>query len=121
MTINKILLLVCGFLALGFGVVGIFLPIIPTTPFVLVAAVCFSNSNGSLYSKLHKSKYFGEFIENYRHKKGVSKKVKRISIAFLWCTLLISALITRVTMIFIILLIVGIAVTTHIVMIKQKK
>lgn len=118
---RKALLMTCGFIALALGAVGAVLPVMPTTPFVLLAAVCFGSSSPSLYHKLKNTKYFGEFIDNYHNKTGVRQKVKTEAIAFLWIMLIISAFISQKPLVMIILLAVGIGVTIHIITIKKKK
>lgn len=115
------MLVVLGSLSLVVGVIGAFLPILPTTPFVLCAAGCFSASYPPLYHWLAKTKYFGEYIKNYKNKTGISKKARFMGVGFLWVTLTISAVLFRHTHVWIILGIVGIAVTTHILMIRRKK
>lgn len=117
---RKKLLLVAGFLALALGAIGIVLPILPTTPFVLVAASCFASSNPKLYQWLKRTKYLGEYIENYQKKTGVSKTVKRKSLVFLWVMLAASAIIGKSMVLTCILLVVGGAVTVHIKMLKSK-
>lgn len=121
MSIKNILLITCGFLALGLGAVGVFFPIMPTTPFVIVSAACFGGSSPRLYSKLRNTKYFGDFIDNYKNKTGIAKAVKCKSIAFLWSTLIISSFIFRQPLVLLILAIVGVAVTAHILLIKNQK
>ncbi len=120
MGIRKTLLVIVGFIALVLGGIGLFLPIMPTTPFVLVAAACFGGSNQKLYNSLATSKYFGEFVRNYREKTGVDKKTKVQAIAFLWGTLILSALIFRQEQLMIIFLIVGVCVTIHIASLENK-
>lgn len=64
-----------GFLFLGFGIIGAFLPIIPTVPFILVAAY-FWKSSERFYNWLLTNKYFGEYLKDYRVNKGITKKIK---------------------------------------------
>ena len=70
-----------GFLFLGFGIIGTFLPIIPTVPFILVAAYFFEKSSEKFYNWLLNNKYFGEHLKDYRINKGITKKNKIIAIA----------------------------------------
>ena len=121
MTPKNLILLISGFILLGLGVVGIVLPVLPTTPFVLLAAVCFSASNMKIAAWLQKNRVFGPYIENYRTKQGIKMSQKIVSIAFLWTGLIISMAIVRTTWIYIVLGIVGIGVTTHLLLIKTKK
>lgn len=113
-------LIVLGFIALGIGAVGALVPILPTTPFVLVAAACFGGGSPKLHRKLKNAKYFGEFIQNYQSKTGVSKGVKHKAITFLWLSLCLSAMIIKTPLVISILAIVGIGVTLHIALLKAK-
>ncbi|MCL2576736.1 MAG: YbaN family protein [Defluviitaleaceae bacterium] len=121
MKIKNLLLVVLGVVSLILGLVGIILPVLPTTPFVLLSAACFSTSNKKLDDWLRRSRIFAPFIENYRTGQGISRLHKIGSITFLWTGLIISMLITRTTFIFATLSIVGIGVTVHLLMIKTKK
>ena len=121
MRIRNALLVVLGFLLLGLGIVGIALPVLPTTPFVLLAAACFSLGSKTCYAWLRKNRIFGQYIENYRTKQGISLWLKISSIAFLWTGLIISMVIVQTLWIYVMLGIVGCAVTIHLLLIKTKK
>ena len=108
-----------GFLLLGLAFIGIFVPFLPTTPFVLLAAGCFS-SYPKIFGWLCKSKLFSEYIENYQTGAGISKITRRNSLLFLWITLSISALLFHRPLVWTILLLVGIAVSIHILTIAKK-
>ena len=112
------LLLTAGTLSLGIGIVGIFLPLLPTTPFVLLAAILYARSSKRFYHWLLYNKLFGRYIRNYLSGKGIPLHTKIVSIAFLWITLGTSA-IFFISMLFIriILLLVGIGVSIHILLI----
>ena len=121
MTIKKLLLIALGFVALALGVIGIALPLLPTTPFVLLAAACFSVGSKRCDDWLSRSRLFGPYIENYRTKQGISIQRKIVTLIFLWTGLITSMAIVRTPLIFVVLSIVGIGVTVHILMIKTKK
>jgi len=121
MSIKKIVLVAVGCIFLALGAIGVALPVLPTTPFVLVSAACFGASNERLYNWLLRNRVFGPFIENYRTKQGISVWHKATSIAFLWTGLIISMVTVRTTLIYIVLGIVGAGVTIHLLMIKTKK
>jgi len=118
--IKKLLLNLLGYICLGLGATGIFMPGLPTTPFVILAAICFSKSNPKIYERLRETKFFGPYIEHYRTKQGISKRMKYISIAIVWISLSVSMLILRATWAFIMLPIVGICVSVHIMLIKSE-
>jgi len=120
MKIKKIILIAAGFSCLILGAIGVFIPVLPTTPFVLLSAACFSASSRKLNDWLLKSRLFGPYIENYRTKQGVSARRKIASIAFLWAGLFISMFIVRTVWICIVLGAVGAGVTVHLLMIKTK-
>ena len=109
-----------GVLLIGVGVVGVILPVLPTTPFILAAAICFGKSSKRAEKWISNNRYFGSYIENYKNKKGVPIDIKRNSILFLWFMLIISAIIFNDILIVIILAIVGICVSVHILLLKTK-
>ncbi|MGB8453935.1 MAG: YbaN family protein [Anaerocolumna sp.] len=120
MNIKNILFVVAGLISVTLGTIGIFLPILPTTPFLLLAAGCFSAGSPKLESILIKNRYLGSYIENYRYKTGVPRKTKIQAILFLWCGLLVSMLIINTILVNCILIIIGILVTIHLSIIKTK-
>ncbi|MCL2500130.1 MAG: YbaN family protein [Defluviitaleaceae bacterium] len=117
---KKALLIAAGLVSLALGAVGVILPILPTTPFVLLSAACFSMSHEGLEKWLQKNRIFGPFIDNYRTKQGISILHKTVSIAFLWSGLTVSMILTGTAWVYILLIMVGIGVTTHLLMIKTK-
>jgi len=119
--IKKLLLNVLGFICLGLGATGIFMPGLPTTPFVILAAICFSKSNPKIYKWLQSTRFFGPYIEHYRLKQGVAMRLKIISIIVVWLSLSISMFMLQATWAFILLPIVGVCVSIHIALIKTKK
>ena len=103
------------------GIIGIFIPILPTTPFLLLAAACYTRGSKKFYNWLINNKLFGEYIKNYREKRGIPLSVKIISITILWITIAFSAfIIVSNFLIQIILIIIAIGVTIHILTIKTK-
>lgn len=121
MTIKKIILIVLGMVFVTLGGVGIFLPVLPTTPFLLLSAACFSTSSPRLSEMLINNKYFGSYIENYRYKTGVPRKTKIRAIIFLWIGLLISMILVKKLLVTGILLVIGTIVTIHLSTLKNKE
>ncbi|KZX11152.1 inner membrane protein YbaN [Methanobrevibacter filiformis] len=120
MNIKRSLFLTVGSVSLSLGVIGIVIPVLPTTPFILISAFCFANSSKRAEKWLLSNKYFRIYIENYRNKTGIPKSLKIQSISFLWIMLILSMLITRNILIAIVLVIVGICVTIHLYIMKTK-
>lgn len=120
MGLKTIIFTVAGFIALVFGAVGMFFPVWPTTPFVLVAAACFSGVP-RLRKKLICAPFFGEYIKSYQMKTGLRKSTVIKSLVFLWGMLLISAFLIKSGWIALILVLIGVAVTVHILMIARSK
>ncbi len=118
---KRILFNILGFAALICGAAGIALPVLPTTPFVLCAAGCFSAANPAMYRFLSDSKYFGEYIRNYKERTGISNAARVRGIVFLWTSLVISGVLVRRPAVLLILLLVGAAVTVHILMIRREE
>ncbi|MBR2856155.1 MAG: YbaN family protein [Bacteroidales bacterium] len=88
----KILLTILGLISLGLGIVGMFLPVLPTTPLLLLAAALFLRSNDRLYDWLMNHPRLGPYISNFLKHKAIPLKVKIISISMLWLTLLYCAI-----------------------------
>ena len=115
----RFLLIACGTLCVALGVLGIFVPVLPTTPFLLLAAICYARSSVRLYHWLLNNRWFGEYIKNYREGRGLPLRLKILTILTLWLTIgftalfAVSALWGRF-----ILLVITAGVTIHLVMIK---
>ena len=120
--IVKALYFTGGTISLILGIIGIVLPILPTTPFLLLAAACYARSSEKFYNWLLNNRILGSYIRNYIEGRGMPIKVKIFTISMLWITILISAfLIIQIFWIRIVLIIIAIAVTIHIILIRPKK
>jgi hypothetical protein len=117
---GKIGYISAGFCALFLGTLGIFVPLLPTTPLVLLAAFCFSRSNKRLEAWLEGNRVFGPFIVNYRTKQGISRLHKAGTLLFLWAGLVTSAWLVSSFFLYIVLAAVGAGVSVHILCIKTK-
>ena len=118
--LKTITLTILGFIFLGFGAIGIAIPVWPTTPFVLLSFACFSSSP-KIRNKILKIYFFREHIENYQSGSGLSNKTFLISLTWLWSMLIISMFLINVLWIRIMLLLIGIAVTIHLIWMKRRK
>jgi uncharacterized membrane protein YbaN (DUF454 family) len=90
--IRKWLLIAAGTICVGLGIAGIFLPLLPTTPFLLLAAVCYAGSSKRFYLWLTENRWFGRYIKNYRDGKGLTLTTKVVSLVSLWVTIGYSAI-----------------------------
>jgi hypothetical protein len=84
-------LLVLGCAAVALAVVGIFVPILPTTPFLLLAAFLFGRSSPRFYAWLHTNRWFGAYLANYRAGRGLPLREKVLTVGALWVAILLSA------------------------------
>jgi len=118
----KKFLVVLGFLSLAIGIFGIVIPLLPTTPFLLLSAACFLKGSDRMYRWLMNHKLFGEYIRNFREKKAIPLKTKAVAISLLWITILFS-IFFMVESIYlrIMLAAIAIAVTVHILHFKTLK
>ena len=115
----KPILLVCGFIFTGLGLIGIVLPVLPTTPFLLLAAACFARSSEKYNNWLMTNKLFGNYLKCYLEDQGIPLKIKVSAISFLWITILISAFFFIESWIIqTILIVIATIATIHIVSIK---
>lgn len=121
MTVKRILLLIAGFILLSLGGIGLILPILPTTPFVIGAAFCFSYCSPRWYHFIMKSRYFSAYIENFKKKEGVPLQLKIRSLCALWLTLILSFLIAQSIVVRLVLCAVGVGVSIHLLSLKTKK
>lgn len=111
---RRVLLLVCGTLCVVLGVLGMFLPLLPTTPFLLLAAFCYGRSSQRTYRWLVNNRWFGEYIRNYRYGRGIPLKQKILTITLLWLTIGYTVLfIVSDWWVKLILLAIAVGVTVH--------
>jgi hypothetical protein len=115
---KRIIFISAGVICVVLGAIGIVLPVLPTTPFLLLAAFLFFRSSEKFYNWLLNTKILGEYIRNYREYRAIKRKTKIYTIILLWATLGISIWVVDNIYIRIFLLVVGISVTLHILLIK---
>ena len=118
----RLLLIIAGTSSVGLGILGIFLPVLPTTPFLLLAAACYGRSSPRLYGWLLYNRLFGKYIRNYIQKKGIPLTIKVWTIGVLWLAIGISV-VFAVDFLAVRLLLVAIAigVTAHLLMVPTFK
>lgn len=116
------ILIILGTLFLGLGILGIILPILPTTPFLLLSAACYSRGSDRFYKWLLRNRFFGKYIKNYREGKGILLNIKIFAIIILWISIsFTSFFIITHPIVRLILVVIAIGVTIHILKIKTYK
>ena len=120
--LRRRILIIAGTIFTGIGVIGIFVPILPTTPFLLLAAACYVRSSRRFYNWLLSNRFFGVYVKNYLEGKGMPLKVKILVIALLWITIgLLIGFVVEHLVVKIILVVIHTGVTIHIILIKTVK
>ena len=87
---KKIILIILGSISLGLAILGVFLPLLPTTPLLLLSAALYARSSEKLYNWLLNHPVFGEYIRNFREDKAIPLNIKTIAISTLWLFMLYS-------------------------------
>jgi uncharacterized protein len=120
--LKRRIFVVAGSIALGIGITGIVVPVLPTTPFLLLAAACYLRGSHKLYHALLRNRILGTYIGNYLEGRGMPLKMKIWTLTLLWISITCAALFTTDNLIFrIILAAVLTGVTIHIISIKIAK
>ncbi|MDC7218722.1 MAG: YbaN family protein [Spirochaetales bacterium] len=113
---RRVLLIISGIISLVLGIVGIVLPVLPTTPFLLLSAACFVRSSERLYDWLINHRVFGLYIRSYILYKAISFKAKVFTLVTLWAVILTSAFVfIDLLWLRILLVAIALAVTIHII------
>ena len=119
--IKKKMYIFFGTFFLIMGSIGIFVPILPTTPFLILAAICYSYGSKKMYDWLTNNRLFGNLLKNYLEGKGMSIRAKLFSISSLWFFISFSVFfLIDIFWIEIVLLLVAFGVTAHILLIKPR-
>jgi hypothetical protein len=84
---TRALLIAGGTLCVVSGILGMFLPLLPTTPFLLLAAICYARSSQRCYNWLVTNRWCGAYIRNYREGRGITLKHKVFTVSLLWLTM----------------------------------
>ncbi len=119
---KRTLLIAAGTIFTGIGIVGIVVPVLPTTPFLLLAAACYMRSSRRFYNWLLSNRTLGAYLRNYMEGRGMPARTKLFTIALLWATIGGTALfLTDSLTVRLVLLLVAAGVTTHIALIKRRQ
>jgi len=117
--INKLYIAV-GFVSLALGIIGVFVPLLPTVPFLLLTAALFFRSSPKLYHKLISNRWCGKSIANYREGRGISVFVKIFTLAILWISVVSTVIFMQNHVwVDVFLLMMAGAVSVHVLMLKN--
>ncbi len=119
----KILFVVLGLISLVVGILGVFLPLLPATPFLLFSAWSFAKSSDKLYNWLMNHKVLGTIIRDYRDEKSLTIRIKISAILLLWVSMLYSIfyVVNEKWWLQLILATIATGVTIHLLTLKTKK
>jgi uncharacterized membrane protein YbaN (DUF454 family) len=118
----RYLLIGMGSVSVFLGVLGIFLPLLPTTPFLLLACALYAKSSERFHAWLLNQKVLGKYIRDYTERRGLPITSKVITLLFLWVTIVLSIVLATDNLIMrILLLILAMAVSLHILSLKTLK
>ena len=110
------LFVVAGTASLALGCVGMVLPILPTTPFLLLSAACYYKGSERMHRWMLNNRWFGSYIKNYKEGRGLPLKTKGFTLALLWIVISYSALvIVNMLIVQVILFVVAVGVSLHII------
>ena len=117
------LLIAAGTLFVALGLLGVILPVLPTTPFLLAAAACYAHASPRLHRWLLDNPLFGRYLRNYRAGKGIPRATKIFALALLWASIGFSVCFVMPAGLWWargLLIAIALGVTVHIVRIKPR-
>lgn len=120
--IKRMILVMFGTLFLIIGAIGVIIPVLPTTPFLLLAAACYLRGSERLHSWMINNSVFGEFIRNYMERRGIRLRQKIFTIFFLWLMIIFSIFYVIDSFpLRILMFLIAMAVSVHIIMLPTLK
>ena len=117
-SVKKYLLILAGSISLVLGIIGIVIPVLPTTPFLLLASFCYLRSSKRLYDWMLNNRFFGPYIYNYLTYRAIKRSVKVVTLILLWLALAVSIVLVSNVYLRIFLVAVGVGVSIHVLSLK---
>lgn len=119
--LTRAALIAAGSVCVALGAIGVVLPLLPTTPFLLLAAACYIRSSPRFYHWLIGNRVLGCYIRDYCSGAGIPVRAKVTTITLLWLTIGASAVFfVETTVIRILLLVIAIGVSAHVISIRPR-
>jgi uncharacterized membrane protein YbaN (DUF454 family) len=120
--LKRLLFVIFGTLFLGIGIVGIFIPVLPTTPLLLLAASFYARGSKKFYDWLLNNRIIGPYLRHYIDGRGMPLKIKLFTIGLLWTAISLTVIFAvEGFWVRSILVLVAVAVSIHIALIKGEK
>ena len=116
---SKLLLSAIGWVSLTLGIIGIFLPLLPTTPLVLLAAWCFSRSSDQFHDWLINHKHLGNIIKTWQSENGIPPKACHKAIAMTWLGISLSLFIIAKVWAVVLLCSIGLIVSLYLLRMRE--
>lgn len=88
----RIIFIIIGMISLVLGIIGVFLPVLPTTPFILLSAYLFGRSSEKFHRYLYNHRIFGQIVRDFQDKKAIRRKNKVIALVTMWLVILSSVI-----------------------------
>jgi len=119
--LERVLWIGLGTTFVAIGAIGVAVPLLPTTPFLLLAAFCYARGSKRLHSWLLGHRYLGVYLRAYERGEGVSKSAKAISLLLLWGTMMLTIVIfVDNVLVMLVIVAIGLGVSAHIITIKAR-
>ena len=115
---KKAVLVTAGSLCLALAVLGVFLPLLPTTPFLLLASACYVRSSERLHGWLMGNRMLGPYIKNFKERRGIPLRARVTTVVLLWLPLAYS--IYRLDLLWLELLLLLMGVTWSVLILRMK-
>ncbi|MGI5818220.1 MAG: YbaN family protein [Armatimonadota bacterium] len=121
-TLKKYALIAAGSLFVVIGAIGVVVPVLPTTPFLLLAAACYIRSSPRFYHWLLSNRILGAYIRDYLSGEGIPVRMKLFTIGLLWVTIGFSVVFAvEIMAVRVLLVAIAVGVTVHIVSIRTSR
>lgn len=117
---GRAVFLVLGHLCVALGVIGVFLPVMPTTVFLLGAAACYARASAGFYNRLLNNRVFGPIIADWRHYRAMTLRAKTLAIGFVWVGIGASMVVVEALWLRLVLFAVAVVVTGFLLRIKTR-
>lgn len=115
---KKTLYNIAGTIALLLGIVGIFLPLLPTTPFLLLASACYMRGSERMHRWLMNQRHLGPYLRSYQQGLGIPLRAKVAALATMWTSLTVSIWLVPLVWLRVLLAVIGVAVTIYLLRVR---